>query len=230
MLELLRRLTIPFRVTLVIAAAFLLFVFLMRHQATERYNERREPPGAPQKNAAFDATYGGKDVKILQFYAREGTLIEGNTTVICYGVLNAKSVSIDPPVEGVSPSLNRCVDVSPAATTKYTLTAVDNDGKTVSASFVLTVAPDTAALPRITSFGVAKHLVERGHHVYLVTYSFENARQVSLDPPLFSTLTDSAPFGQFYASPEQTTTYTLTVTGKRGHTAKKQLTLAVPGR
>ena len=47
---------------------------------------------------------------------------------MCYGVANAKTVSIDPPVEGVWPSVARCLNVSPRRTTVYTLTASDGAG------------------------------------------------------------------------------------------------------
>jgi hypothetical protein len=227
MLQLLRRAALPLRIAAALALLYLIYVFVARHDATRRLIGRGQPA---EKNSAFQETYGGTNVKILQFYARDGTVFEGNHTLICYGVVNAKSVRIDPAVADVWPTLNRCVDVAPAADMRYTLTAEGNDGASVSASFAVAVRPDRASLPRITSFGVARHTVERGRHYFLVTYNFVNARQVSLDPPLFSPLTDSAPFGQFYASPDRTTTYTLTVTGKFGHKAQKQLTLAIPGR
>jgi len=228
-MKLLRRVAIPLRVVSALAAVYLLYVFLARHQATQRWTARQQPP-IPAKNSVFEDAYGGTAVKIVQFYARDGTLTEGSGTVICYGVVNARSVRLDPAIADIWPSINHCLDAAPLAATRYTLTAEGNDGRTVSASFELQVKPDLASLPRITSFAVAKHTIERGRHYFLVTYTFENARQVSLDPPLFSPLTDSAPFGQFYASPDQTTTYTLTVTGKRGHQAQKQLTLVIPDR
>jgi hypothetical protein len=225
--DLLRRAAIPLRVTAALAALYLLYIFASRHQANIRFMER-DRPAEETKNRAFDEAYVGSDVKILQFYARDGVLTEGTSTVLCYGLLNAKSVKIEPPVEGVSVSLNRCVEIAPPKTTSYTLTAEGKDGKTVTASFTLTVQADAAALPKIDSFVIAKHTVENGHHFFLVTYSFHNANQVSIDPPAFSPLTDSAPWGQFYVSPEHTTTYTLKVTGKYGHTAEKKLTLAIP--
>lgn len=225
--DLLRRTAIPLRISAAFAALYLLYVFASRHQSNVRFMER-DKPAEETRNKAFDEAYGGTDVKILQFYAREGVLIEGASTVLCYGVINAKSLKIEPPVEGVSPSLNRCVEIAPLKTTSYALTAEGKDGKTASASFTLTVQADAAALPKVDSFTIAKHTVENGRHYFLVTYSFHNANQVSIQPPAFSPLTDSAPFGQFYVSPEHTTTYTLTITGKHGHTAEKKLTLTVP--
>src|ERR1700722_5561749 len=68
-------------------------------------------------------------VKIIAFYARDTVVTEGGNTLLCYDVSNAKSVRIDPPVEGVSPSLTRCVEIRPKGETRYTLTAVGADGQ-----------------------------------------------------------------------------------------------------
>src|ERR1039458_4801211 len=128
MWQLLKRADIPLRVAAVIAAAYLGYVFLARRTADQRWAERQKGvPAAPDANAKFDAVYGGTALKILQFYARDGVIAEGESTVICYGVLNAKSVRIDPPVESVYPTLNKCVTVQPEHDTKYTLTAEGKD-------------------------------------------------------------------------------------------------------
>jgi hypothetical protein len=228
--ELLKRAAIPLRIGAAIAAVYLGYVFLARHVANERWAASHRPPGPDSEEAAkFNATFGGTAVKILQFYARDGAIGDGESTVICYGVVNAKSLRIDPAVDRVYPALNRCVEVSPRHDTKYTLTAEGNDGHTESAEFTLTVRPDAGNAPRITSFGVAKHSYEQGHHYFTISFSFENANTVSIDPPVFSPLTDSAPFGQWTVVPEKTTTYTLTVTDKKGRKASKQLKVEVPG-
>jgi hypothetical protein len=182
----------------------------------------------PTENPEFARIYGGNDLKILQFYAREGSVTEGSKTVLCYGVLNAKSVRLDPPIDNVYPAVNRCIDAAPGRETQYTLTAVGQDGRTVSAALTLGVRPDEETLPRIKSFAISKR--ERdysGKWVFSLTYSLENPEEVSIDPPVFPTLHRS-PFGSFYVAPAKTTTYTLTVTGKYGHKATRQLTVEVP--
>ena len=228
MLKVLRKAEIPLRVAVVIALAYLLYVFLARHSAEKRFSERHTASDAA--TSAFDAAYGGTDLKILQFYARDGVLYEGKSTLICYGVVNAKSVAIDPPIEGVYVALNRCVEAAPKRNTTYVLTAEGQNGKTVSASFTIRVQADPDSLPRIIAFGVAKHVVEKGRHVYTLAFAFQNGKDVSIDPPVFSPIEDSAPFGQFFVSPDKTTTYTLTVTGKFGHKAEKELTVEVQDR
>ena len=227
MWQLLKRAQIPLSVGAILAVAYLGYVLLARYTATRHWAARQKSAEAAP-DPKFEATYGGTALKILLFYARDGVLTEGQSTVICYGVINAKSVRIDPPVAGVYPALNKCVEVQPEHDTKYTLTAEGNDGKTATAEFALAVKPDIANRPKITQFQVVKHSLELGHHYFTIAFRFENARTVMIDPPVFSTIQDSAPWGQCVVAPETTTTYTLTVVGKKGRKASKQLTVDVP--
>lgn len=119
--------------------------------------ERRQPP----RQTAGVTTRGYVDplgidkltsVTILNFYTYPGQLTEGEHSVLCYGVAKARSVRLDPPVDTVSPSLNRCLSVAPEVDTRYTLTAEGEDGRTVTESFVLRVEPDPHRLPTVTSF------------------------------------------------------------------------------
>ena len=208
------------------AATYLAWVFAARALRTGQWN--REHAAQPPENPEFARTYGGADVKILQFYAREGSVIEGGKSLICYGVLNAKSVRIDPPVDGAYPALNRCLEVAPQRATRYTLTAEGQDGRSVSQSFVLGVHSDPDTLPRITSFGIAKRQRDySGKWIFTLTFAAQNPEEVTIDPPAFPPL-HGAPFGSFYVAPQTTTTYTLTVTGKHGHKVSRQLTVPVP--
>ena len=214
-------------IAVVVAAVYAGWIFLPRYLLDRRW-QRGLHPDQTARAAEFESIYGGTAVKILQFYAREASLTEGTPSVICYGVLNAKSVRIEPPVEGVSVSPNRCVEVAPERDTRYTLTAEGTDGHTISASFVLPVTPDVESLPGVTSFRIEDHKPDyRGRQVFLISFGTRNPVTVDIDPPVFPTL-HGAPNGRFYVAPERTTTYTLTVTGKRGHKARRQLTVEVP--
>jgi hypothetical protein len=225
----LQQMVIPLRVATVIAVAYLFYVFISRHTTQMHFFETSEKEDAAHAELArkFNDAYGGTDVKILQFYARDGALTEGKSTVICYGVVNAKTVTIEPAMSGIGPSLNRCVEVAPKRDTTYTLTAEGENGKKVSAALTIQLHADAELLPHINSFGVGKHLEENGKHIFLLAFTFENGKDVSIDPPVVPPIVDSAPFGQFYVEPEKTTTYTLTVTGKTGHKAQKKLTVEV---
>ena len=137
---------------------------------------------------------------------------------------------IDPPLAGVYPALNKCTEVAPEHDTKYTLTAEGKDGQSETAAFTLVVKPDLANRPRITKFQVVKHSFEEGRHYFTIDFQFENASRVTIDPPVFSAIEDSAPSGQWLVAPETSTTYTLTVMDKKGRKASKQLTVEVPKR
>ena len=213
--------------TAALAVAYVAWTFVSRSVSTSRWVLRNRP-AAKTENSEFARVYGGSDVRILQFYARDGNVVEGTKSVICYGVVNAKAVRIEPKLEGVSPSLNRCVEVAGERETRYTLTAEGADGRTVSESFVLGVRPDEETLPKITSFVVTKRQRDyTGKWIFSLSFGAQNPEEVSIDPPVFRPLYRS-PMGQFYVAPEKTTTYTLTVTGKRGHKATRSLTVEVP--
>lgn len=170
----------------------------------------------------------GDPARITAFYPREASVVPGGTTLLCYGVTNAKSVRIDPPVDGVSPALTRCVEVHPKGETTYTLIAEGSDGKAVSQSVTVRIGIDTSSLPKINSFkidGTQKDYA--GKTVYSLSFGVQNAVEVSIDPPVFPTL-HGAPSGTFSVKPDKTTTYTLLVKGKNAQTARKQLTIEVP--
>ena len=80
-------------------------------------------------------------VKILNFYASVGAVTIGEKALLCYGVENAKSVRISPSVQGVYPSINRCVEILPERTTHYTILAEGFDGVVATQSFTLPVQP-----------------------------------------------------------------------------------------
>ena len=71
---------------------------------------------------------GGKEFAILNFYASPRTIRRGETSQLCYGVSNAKTVKLEPQSNPVWPSAARCVDVSPTKNTTYILTIQDAAG------------------------------------------------------------------------------------------------------
>ena len=184
--------------------------------------------GGPEAQPKPAPVAAADPVKITAFYARDLIVTEGTSTVLCYGVANAKSVRLEPPVESISPSLNRCIEVRPKAETRYTLTAVGSAGESVSESVTLRVGADQSTLPRITSFQIdGKQKDYAGQTIFTLSFGVQNAVEVSIDPPAFPPL-HGAPTGQFSVKPEKTTTYTLMVKGKNGRVARQQLTVEIP--
>jgi hypothetical protein len=82
---------------------------------------------------------GGKELAIQNFYALPGAIHRGQTVQLCYSVANAKTVTLEPQSHPVWPSYSRCVDVTPAKTTTYTLTIADAAGNTRTQSLEVKV-------------------------------------------------------------------------------------------
>ena len=119
---------------ILIVAAYIGWIMLSRYQGNRAYEQRKEQDQANkqrQQDQAAIEQLGGNELAIQMLYATP-TVKRGETAQICYGVANAKSVTLEPQENKVWPSHNLCVDVKPSKTTTYTLTATGADGKTVS--------------------------------------------------------------------------------------------------
>jgi len=106
-------------IAVVLAVGYCGWIFAGR-MAEHRQLKQRTEVGA---NPEFERVYGGEAVKILQFYGRDGVIERGGSTVLCYGVLNATAVHMEPALPDLYPAMNRCIEVSPKHTTTYRLTA-----------------------------------------------------------------------------------------------------------
>ena len=119
---------------ILIVALYIGWILFSRHQENRAYEQRAEQAQTKKQRAQDQATIeqlGGNDLAIQMFYATPG-IKRGETAQVCYGVANAKAVTLEPQTTKVWPSHNLCVDVKPTKTTTYTLTATGADGKTVS--------------------------------------------------------------------------------------------------
>jgi hypothetical protein len=121
-------------VLILIVAAYVGWILVSRHQATRAYEERAERAQAKKQRESDQAAIeqlGGNDLAIQMLYATP-SIRRGEAGQICYGVANAKTVTLEPQSSKVWPSHNLCVDVKPVKTTTYTLVATGADGKNVS--------------------------------------------------------------------------------------------------
>jgi hypothetical protein len=121
----------------VLAVLYVVWVFADRWSENRRM-EQTATEAQRAKTAKEIPGIEGK-LKILNFYVTPGVIQPGQNALVCYGVVNATAVRLDPPVERVYPSLNRCFEVSPRRKTRYTVTAEDAQGHTATESFVLEV-------------------------------------------------------------------------------------------
>jgi hypothetical protein len=137
-----RKLWLAFSAALLIVLSYVGWIFYSRWHENRAINQEvtAERTEKDQRNAAATVeTLGGSEFKIISFYASPGLIHRGDEVTMCYGVSNAKSVSIDPPVGETWPSVNRCMQITPKKTTKYTFTADDGKGSTKTAELTIEV-------------------------------------------------------------------------------------------
>jgi hypothetical protein len=213
-----RRIAVSLGVTLAAGVAYLAWTWIERHEATVRM-ERGLRTGRRSELPGVDNT--GTGVKITQFYARSGEMTDAEPNLICYGVLNAKSVSMEPPVENLTPSSNRCFWVEPKQDTTYTLFAAGFDGKRDSASFQVRVKP---APPHIQYVAVSHAEIRRGEAV-TVCYGVDHAKGVRLEPLGMALPPLEKNCNRFY--PRATLKYTLVAFDGAGRSDREQFAIRV---
>ena len=130
--------------SLLVGTALLVVLWILYSRWEEnRSIERRTREETTRKQLENDRIaleqLGGKELAIQSFYATPGAIHKGESVQLCYGVANAKAVKLDPQPNAVWPSYARCVNVSPAKTTEYTLTISDASGNTKSQSLQVNV-------------------------------------------------------------------------------------------
>ena len=114
----------------VLVVSWILFSRWQENRTIEKHaKEERTLKQQEQDRIALEQL-GGKELAIQNFYSTRGLVRRGETVQICYGVANAKTVTLEPQSNPVWPSYSRCVDVKPQKTTTYTLTIADASGNT----------------------------------------------------------------------------------------------------
>ena len=108
------------------------------HAIERRWREERTRKQLEDDRVALEK-FGGRELAIQTFYASPGAIRKGESTQLCYGVANAKTVKLEPQPNAVWPSYARCVTVSPTKNTTYTLTISDASGNTKTQSLQVEV-------------------------------------------------------------------------------------------
>jgi hypothetical protein len=119
---------------ILVVAAYVVWVLYSRHIESSRYEQRIRDQQV-QKRREDDQKaieqLGGGELAIQMLYATP-EVRRGETAQVCFGVANAKAVTLEPQTNPVWPSHDLCVDVKPIKTTTYRLTATGGDAKSVS--------------------------------------------------------------------------------------------------
>ncbi len=154
---------------------------------------------------------------IVSFSSDQDSLIAGATATLSWEVSGATAIAIDQNIGTVPP--HGSVEVSPAATTTYTLTAINNAGSS-TAQATIEVIPIGGILPpngftllppSITSFSADKEILPEGEAATL-SWEVSGVAAVTIEPGIGEVNTS----GSYSVSPAETTTYTLTASNVSG--------------
>lgn len=156
------------------AAISLVRTFLARNAPHAPPRKAPPPAGVPPELAT-------RELRILNFYAPR-IPERGKPATICYGVINAARVELDPPLAEISPSISRCVEVTPGRAARLTLRAYGADGRVAAASFDLPVAEPQ---PEILFVDISSREIRRGER-FTVCYGVRFATRVRVEPGAFS--------------------------------------------
>jgi len=135
----LRRILPYTTVLLILAALYVAWTFYSRHESDRRAQAGIEAKKEEARKRVVDQIYGSGGVKFFTFGADSALLHRGETTQLCYGVVNATAVKIDPSVGEIKPSYRHCLEIAPKTTTTYTITAEDAKGNKKSESITVRV-------------------------------------------------------------------------------------------
>lgn len=181
------------------------------------------PSMAPQTKVAV-----AEPVKITQFYTTTPQVPRGEKGLICYGVENAKAVSISPPKRELSASISRCIEVEPEGKTTYTLTAEGADGKAATREITVEREATHVGGVHILNVNISAAEVNPGDAVS-ICYKVENAQSVTVEPTKYRG--GPAHDGCVVDQPQKTTSYVVRAKGTSGDTDQERVTIKVrPGR
>lgn len=185
---------------------------------------------APEQ-AARKAAPEPEPAQITMFYTSTPVVGKGQEAILCYGVTGATRLTLEPAEAAVAPSPNRCVEVHPAKSQSYTLTARGVDGREMSQTVEVQVsghAPVTQPQPKDSGVQIAffrreSTSVEDGQTFHKLCFQTWNAETVSIVPPAFPAAKIFQ--GCFMVAPKQETTYKLTAKDLAGKSVTKSVTV-----
>ena len=124
---------------ILIVALYVAWIFYSRHETEKRAEAALQKHKQEQAERVDNLIFGSGDIQFSAFSADRGVLRPGETTQLCYGVVNAVRVELDPPIEQAKPTYRHCVEIAPKKTTTYTIKATDAKGNTKTASLIVQV-------------------------------------------------------------------------------------------
>jgi hypothetical protein len=126
-------------VAMLLAMLYAGWTFYSRHQDSVKMQQEIDEKQQAARKKVVDQVFGSGEILFSNFSIDTAQLKRGETARLCYGVENAKTLKLDPPVEDIKPSYHHCVEIAPKKTTTYTITADDGAGHTKSLSLEVKV-------------------------------------------------------------------------------------------
>lgn len=126
-------------VALVLALLYVAWTFYSRAKSNQEALEAIAVKKQEARKRVVDQIYGSGGINFSTFSADSGLLHRGETTELCYGVVNATAVRLNPPIAEIKPSYRHCLEIAPKTTTTYTITAEDGKGNSKSESLTIRV-------------------------------------------------------------------------------------------
>jgi len=157
---------------------------------------------------------------IATFTASPSTITPGATSTLSWVLVNASSATITPGIGSVN-ATSGTAQVSPAATTTYTLTATNAAGQSVNATVVVTVQANVVP-PQIIMFNGSPLTITAGQSSTL-SWTTVNATSVTISGLGAEQLNGSVSTGAL----QTTTMYTLTAAGANGNMVTAVITIQV---
>jgi hypothetical protein len=115
-------------VAVIIAALYVAWTFYSRHEANVKAQQELAAKQADQRQREARQIFGSGGLSFRTWSADKSAVHPGEVAHICYGIVDAKTVKIDPPIASLKPSYLHCFEVAPNKTTTYTITAQDAAG------------------------------------------------------------------------------------------------------
>jgi hypothetical protein len=119
-------------VGVIIAILYVVWTFYSRHASEEQAARDLAAKQQAQRQHEADLIFGAGEVKIVSYSVDKPSLARGETADLCYGVVNASKVVLDPHIEDSKPSSYHCLNIAPRVTTTYTITASNDRGDSKS--------------------------------------------------------------------------------------------------
>ena len=178
----------------------------------------KDPSGSQSFARTTVTTTNPTPVRVIQFTATPATIAPGAHAQLRWEVDGADTVTITPGAAGNVDPKTGTLDVAPAQTTTYTLTA-KGAGGTVTANTTVTVSAGPG--PQIIRFAASPTNLTGGESSTL-SWTTQGASQVSI-----SGIGTVDANGNRTVSPSATTTYTLTAQSSDGRQVTAQVVITV---